>query len=263
MNSAIFINNILNKNIKLYSYEIDSDYENKILFKLKKKVEGKCTKNGYINKNSVKIIKLSTPKIIAEHFSCDIVFDVLYSSDICNPTEGTIIKAKVHNINNMGILAVVEENKEIIISIIIPKEHTIEKKEKELYNTIKENNEISVQILGKKNELNETRINIIGRLVDKNDIEKISFNKNKVYLENTLNENDDEDDEEYEDEDKDEDDLYDEEDESDNNEENDEYEENKEDNEEETILDEEEDEVDDDDIEEDDDNEEYVEHDND
>ena len=74
MNSSIFINNILSENIKIQPNEINDDYENKILIKLKKKIEGICTKNGYIRKNSVKIIKLSTPKIIAEHFTGEIVF---------------------------------------------------------------------------------------------------------------------------------------------------------------------------------------------
>jgi len=259
MNSSIFINNILSENIKLQPNEINDDYENKILIKLKKKIEGICTKNGYIRKNSVKIIKLSTPKIIAEHFTGEIVFDVFYSADICNPTEGTIIKAKVHSINNMGILAVVLENNEIIMSIIIPKEHTIEKKEKDLYNSVKENNEINIQILGKKNELNEKRINVIGRLVDKNDIEKVSFIKNKVYLEENTTNSDDEYNDEYEEGEGDGDDVYDEEEGENNEDDLGDVEEGEADDEE--TLNEEEDEVDEDDIDEDDDVEEYVEHD--
>ena len=76
MNSSIFINNLLTENIKLHPNEINNDYEKKILNKLKKKIEGICTKNGYIRKNSINIVKLSTPIIIAEHFNRDIVFDV-------------------------------------------------------------------------------------------------------------------------------------------------------------------------------------------
>jgi len=85
----------------------------------------------------------------------------------------------------MGILAIVKDYEHIIISIIIPKEHTIEKKEKEIYNSIKEDTEIYIEVLGKKNELHERQINVIGRLVDQNTASSSQLQKrikNKTYL---------------------------------------------------------------------------------
>jgi DNA-directed RNA polymerase subunit E'/Rpb7 len=213
--NSIFIHNILTQTIKLRPYEINNNYEKTIIHKLKKKVEGICTKYGYIRKNSIKVLKLSTPKIITEHFSGDIVFDVLYSAEICNPTEGTVLKAKVYSINNMGILAIVKDYEHIIISIIIPKEHTIEKKEKDIYNSIKEDTEIYIEVLGKKNELHERQINVIGRLVDQNTLSSVNLNKkvkNKIYLKTDISDtesNKDDSDDDYDENDDNNEDNYD------------------------------------------------------
>ena len=98
-----------------------------------------------------------------------------------------------YSINNIGILATVKDYEHIIISIIIPKEHTIEKKEKEIYNSIKEDTEIYIEVLGKKNELNERQINVIGRLVDQNTLSSVNLNKkvkNKIYLKTDISDTD-------------------------------------------------------------------------
>lgn len=273
--NTIFINNILTQTIKLRPYEINNTYEATIIYKLKKKLEGICTKHGYIRKNSIKVLKLSTPKIITEHFSGDIVFDVLYSAEICNPTEGTVLKAHVHSINNMGILAIVKDYEYIIISIIIPKEHTIEKKEKEIYNSIKEDTEIFIEVLGKKNELNERQINVIGRLVDQNSASSSVLQKrikNKTYLQkgtiientNDSSDNDNEDDIGDDDIDDEEYNL-----DNDENEYNDEYEQGNpnieegiDNSDDESLPDEETDDITEDDLDEEDESE-YVEHDED
>jgi len=71
---------------------------------LKKKVEKKCNKYGYINQ-VIKVLSYTDGTINPEDFTGSAVFDIKYSANVCKPIENTKIIVKIEKMNNMAILA--------------------------------------------------------------------------------------------------------------------------------------------------------------
>ena len=176
-------------NIYLKPCELTSDYENLLLKKLVDKMEGSCTKFGYIKKNSLKIVKRSIGNIIKQHFNGNILFDLQCIAEICNPINGTIVKCKIKNKNSMGLLAQGYYDDEPILEIIIPKISAGIMSEINL-DILNIGEEILVEVCGKKFNLYDKSISIIAKAIkDK----KINTINNSVQLEDDEKDDDDND----------------------------------------------------------------------
>ncbi len=182
----IFYRTLLNDKIKIEPKYLSSDYRTSILYnKLKSSVEGVCSRHGYIKENSVEIYKVSPGVVDLIGLNGYIVFDVYYYADVCNPLVGNIIKAKVINVNKFGILAEIEPILEIVIaknSVNILSDSNID------LEIIAPGDYINVEIIGKKFELNDKKISIIGRVVSNLSDKKgggtsSQFIKNQIPLE--------------------------------------------------------------------------------
>ena len=164
----IYCLNILNEKVGILPSDLNNkkDIVNIIDEKLKRKIEGKCIKQGYVKKNSVKIINRSVGKIYDGHFTGDIVYKIKFSVEVCNPPESQIIDCVVYNINKMGILAGIGKNpKDSPLTILLPRH---QHQEKDLFKELSVGDSISVEIIGKKFELNDNKIHIVASLINKN-----------------------------------------------------------------------------------------------
>ena len=173
----IYFLNILNEKVSILPSELNNkkDIVDILEEKLKMKIEGKCIKQGYVKKNSVKIINRSVGKIYDGHFTGDIVYKIKFSVEICNPPESQIIDCVVYNINKMGILAGIGTNsKESPVTILLPRH---QHQEKNLFTELSVGDSISVEIIGKKFELNDSKIHVVASLINKN-----SMSDNSVIL---------------------------------------------------------------------------------
>ena len=182
MTTELFIPIKFRTTIILSPSEINKDFESTILTKLKLNYENICSKYGYIKKDTIKIIKRSVGQLKKEHFNANIYFDVICIAEICNPAQGSIIKCKVKAKNSLGILAEGYYDNIPILQIIIPKISAGIQSEINI-DTIAINDEINIEVCGKKYQLFDKHISIIGRAI-KN---KEEFIKNEI-------KNDDEDD---------------------------------------------------------------------
>ena len=88
----------------IYPNQIDNDIYINLKNNLKKKVEKKCNKYGYITK-VYKILDLSEGEVIPENFDASITYDVKFSCRICLPTINQIIICKVELFNKSLIKA--------------------------------------------------------------------------------------------------------------------------------------------------------------
>jgi len=230
MNTELFIPIKFVSNINLRPFEINEKIEDVFLKKIKDKYEGLCTKHGYIKKNSIKIIKRSIGNILQEHFNSTINYNFQCTAEIFNPTKGSIIKAIVQNKNEMGILAKSFYENDAILEVIIPKISAGIKSDIDL-TELNIGDEVFVEIYGKKFILYDKFISIIGKAINKDNLDinnETGFMEeeededkedkldedfdliNNPLLEENKNENeeeDDEDEEEDEDEDEEEDDI--------------------------------------------------------
>ena len=188
----IFKNLLLEKNIIIFPNKLNRNIENSILTKLSKKYEGKCTTEGFIKNDSIKIFDRSIGKLSGSNFRGTVEYKILFSADICNPVNGELIKCTVLNINRLGILA---ENGPL--SIIIPKDYH---EDKSIFKKIEVNDIILVEVIGKRFEINDTKISVIGRLAEESvksgnliKIKKVKRNKKKIIVDEISDMSDDSD----------------------------------------------------------------------
>jgi DNA-directed RNA polymerase subunit E'/Rpb7 len=92
--------------------------------------------------------------------SDSIIYNVVYSVDICYPYENMEIKCKIKNITKIGIRAVISEHNNPIV-LFISREHNPDKD----FDQYKESQIIKVKVLGHRFELNDEYISVIGELL--------------------------------------------------------------------------------------------------
>ena len=162
--SDLFIPIKFKTNIILKPNELDADFEMTILKKLKAIYENVCSKYGYIKNNSIKIIKRSIGIIKNQHFNGNISFDLICIAEICNPIDGSIIKCKVKAKNSLGLLAEGFYDNIPILQIIVPKITAGIQSEINI-DQINIGQEIKIEVRGKKYQLFDKYISIIGRAI--------------------------------------------------------------------------------------------------
>lgn len=178
--------------VQLSSEELDSNYQERIVDKLKEKYEGKCSKFGFIKPDTLQIFKRSYGSFIKEHFNGFIKYEIICKAEVCNPIQGSIIQAVIRNKNQMGILAEssieLNDNKIPILDIIIPIRSVGIISEVNLDN-LQIGNVIKIEVVGKKYQLNDKKISIIGRVIS-SDITEEENNIEFDEVEDDLNEED-------------------------------------------------------------------------
>jgi DNA-directed RNA polymerase subunit E'/Rpb7 len=168
MTTELFIPIKFRTTIILTPSEITKDFENTILTKLKINYENICSKYGYIKKDTIKIIKRSVGQLKKEHFNANVYFDVMCIAEICNPAQGSIIKCKVKAKNSLGVLAEGYYDNIPILQIIIPKISAGIQSEINI-DTISIGDDVKIEVCGKKYQLFDKHISIIGRAIKNKD----------------------------------------------------------------------------------------------
>ena len=150
--------NILTRQISLQFQSIGSNIKMNIKKTLERKLYGKCSKEGYIKKNSINILSYSAGLVESNN----VIFDVMFECLVCHPVEGQSIKCKVINITRAGIRAIYVTKDQISpITIFVARDHHFKNK---YFSQIKEKNEIVIRVIGIRYELNDETISILGEL---------------------------------------------------------------------------------------------------
>ncbi len=155
---GIWMKNVLTRKILIPFHSIGSNIRENIKKKLEDKLYNKCTKEGYIKDKSINILSYSSGMIEADQ----VIFDVMFECEICHPVEGQIIKCQVKNITRAGIRAVynTKENKSPI-TIFVARDHHYNNEE---FAKITDEQEITIQVIGIRYELNDETISVLGEL---------------------------------------------------------------------------------------------------
>ena len=163
------------RNIKQYTrilvepYHMNSDIRNNMKIILKKKVEKKCNKNGYIDE-VYRILEYSDGMMPVENLNGGAIYNITYHCKICIPIENTIIIGQVKVINQELVVAVNGP-----IMIFIPKENVDTNiwdiSEGYLHRKVKgkkllSGDYVKIQILDKRINQNDGQIKAMGKLLD-------------------------------------------------------------------------------------------------
>lgn len=171
------------RNIKQYTrisiepYHMNSDIRNNMKIILKKKVEKKCNKNGYIDE-VYRIIEYSDGFMPPENLNGSAIYNLTYHCKICIPIENTIIIAQIKVINQELVVAINGP-----IMIFIPKENIdtniwdipdgyMNKLNKR---KLLSSEYVQIQIIDKRINMNDNQIKAIGKLLEyasESDVEK-------------------------------------------------------------------------------------------
>ena len=168
--SDLYTTCMLNYTTSILPNQINNNINKTIEDRIKSEMEGTCINDGYVKKGSIKIISRSTGQIIVSQFNGGIIYNVRYSASICNPLEGAILKARVININKMGILCKGGDDDPEPLVILMAKQHHINN---ETFEKIKIDDIIKVKVIGKRYEFGDKEINIVGVLHESSDEETV------------------------------------------------------------------------------------------
>lgn len=185
-NDHIFVRMQLCEKIKLEPAFISKNYKEEVFKRLKSKVEGICTKHGYIKPNSIEIYKICSGRVELIGLNGSTVFDVYFFADVCNPLLGSVLKCRVSNINKFGILVEAGNIIEAIVaknSVSIQSDVDLEK--------IRIGDEVMIEVVGKKYELNDKKISLIARIVKNKDEIKTFTSLGKKQYDNEEDEEED------------------------------------------------------------------------
>lgn len=157
---GVYIPSILTTKVVLHIKEIGKNIKQNLEKKLVQQISNKCIPEGYVKPQSIKI----------QHYSAGLVpmssyvsYTVIYECMVCHPVEGMRINATVKNITKAGIRCeVVDEKGNVPIIVFIIREHSVID---EYFNSVKEEDNIQVRVIGVMFELNDPYISVIGELM--------------------------------------------------------------------------------------------------
>ena len=86
-----FKTSLITKRCKIPIYQLSNNIEQFILNILKNEFEGKCSNEGYIQKNSINIVQHSIGIVNEDH----IIYDATFEAAVCFPVEEQIITCRI------------------------------------------------------------------------------------------------------------------------------------------------------------------------
>jgi DNA-directed RNA polymerase subunit E'/Rpb7 len=152
----IYMSSIINEKITVPFNKLAKSMTRYFEGYAEKRIEGKCRNEGYVKKHSSSVLSYSTGLLNSDK----VIYDVIYSVDVCYPYENMEIECKIKNITKIGIRATISELNNPII-LFVSREHNPDKD----FESYSENQIIKVKVLGNRFELNDEYISVIGELI--------------------------------------------------------------------------------------------------
>lgn len=132
-----------------------------LLSKLKARLENKCSRNGFVLEDSLKVLSRSLGKASNGRFVGDYNFYVQLQGSVLNPPDGIVIEGEVISKNKMGLYM----NYKNAIRVIVPRDLHIGNEE---FDSVNVGNTIKVEIKKSRFQVNDNSILSVGLFVEKN-----------------------------------------------------------------------------------------------
>ena len=155
---GVYMTSLLTRKIHIPFNNVGKNIKDTLENVIKKQIEGKCNIQGFIKPNSIKVLTYSSGILVENTVMFEVVFECL----VCCPVEGMLIKCNVKNMTQAGIRAVINEEISPIV-VYVSRDHHYNNN---YFNTIKENDDITIRVIGQRYELNDPQVSIMGQLVE-------------------------------------------------------------------------------------------------
>ena len=116
-------------------------------------LEGKCITEGYLKKNTIRILRYSCGTIKGNLIEIQVVFEC----EIANPVAGQVFHCIVETITKAGIKCRLDANESPFIIFISRDHHYLNAS----FTDIKEGDMIKAKVIGQRYEINDPKISII------------------------------------------------------------------------------------------------------
>ena len=159
-------NQILTCSLNVEARYIKGDV-NKLLYNLlKKKYEGVCNKDGYIQNDSLEMINRSVGEVKTIDNTSYVVYNITYKANIYSPVKGIELPIYINSITKMGIIGYIKEKDEDTIEkspfiVIVPKEYFTE----DVYDNYTVNDKLTIKIMDARIKYMSKNIQIVGHPV--------------------------------------------------------------------------------------------------
>ena len=150
---------ILAKKLKIPFNTIGPNIIKKIEATLIKKYEGKCILEGYIKTNSCKILSYSCGMIDEGN---KVIMNILFECLVCLPCEGMLVDCIVKNITKAGIKAEINDEISPLIIFLARDHHH----NNPMFSKVNEKDSINIKVVGKRFELNDNYISVLGEFIN-------------------------------------------------------------------------------------------------
>jgi DNA-directed RNA polymerase subunit E'/Rpb7 len=126
--------------------------------KLRKRLEGKCYRHGYVVPDSVHLLSRSLGTVDRGRFTGNFLFHVQLEGKVLNPPDRTILEGEVIRKNKMGIYV----NYRNAIHVIIPRDANVGKED---FDNVEIGETVSVEIKKSRFQVNDEYILSVGLFI--------------------------------------------------------------------------------------------------
>ena len=144
----------LTKKVHILSKFLQQNMQASILGQLKMNYEGKCSSEGFVQRNSITVAKYSLGR--SDYTNGGVNYDVQFQADVCFPHAGQIFKAPVTTRSKIGIHAETPP-----IKILIPRDLHIGNED---FENVKEGDQIEFEVVGTTFKQQDRDIIVLGKL---------------------------------------------------------------------------------------------------
>ena len=157
--ASIYSRCLITRNIVLPITYICKTIKEIIEENIREQFEGKCLVEGFVKKNSTKMITYSSGMIYRGNL---VSFEVVFECEVCFPVEGMLISCVAKNITKAGIRAESANDVPTPVVVFVAKDHHFNTS---YFNEVKEGDKINVRVIGQRFELNDKYVSVIGELM--------------------------------------------------------------------------------------------------
>ena len=155
---GVYSNELLTRKVFLTMDQVGQNIKQNLERSISYSIEGKCTQDGYIKPNSVRVNTYSAGIVNNEKVEFQTVFECM----VCHPVEDMVIDCKVKTLTKAGIHGEVLDNEgNMPVTVFIARDHHFTNKQ---FGAVEENSVITTKIIGIRFELNDPYICAIGTL---------------------------------------------------------------------------------------------------
>jgi DNA-directed RNA polymerase subunit E'/Rpb7 len=147
----------LKKKVHIHAKFLQRNMQASILAQLKMNFEGRCSSEGFIQRNSVTILNHSLGR--TNYIKGGVDYDVDFQADVCLPHPGQMFKAPIKLRSKVGIHAETPP-----IKILIPRDLHLGNAD---FDSAQVDEEIEFEVIGAQFKQQDADIIIVGRLIAK------------------------------------------------------------------------------------------------